>query len=312
MKLNVLISFIFWGQFASAQTSTGLEQYSVNEKNDSELNIERNKTKSSSINQNIKLNNSDKEVLKPAFVSSAKAGCASLEVDFIDVSNGNPTCWYWTFPGGTPNSSTKQNPTIMYSAEGLYKVKLAVANAKANHSISHSDYISIETSPSTAFSSHTLSNTVTFVNYTIGANSYQWDFGDGNASTAANPLHTYTEKGTFVITLTATNACGSDVHQESIEIKTSALQEKNRLASLAVLPNPNNGFFKLELLGEPLDQIEIQVFSITGVKVYERLEDFSAGSVVTDIDLSDLSPGTYLLAIRNGAEKAYRNLTIIE
>ena len=40
--------------------------------------------------------------------------------------------------------------------------------------------------------------------------SWYWDFGDGNFSIAENPTHTYTDNGTYDITLIATNAYGSD------------------------------------------------------------------------------------------------------
>ena len=42
--------------------------------------------------------------------------------------------------------------------------------------------------------------------------SWLWDFGDGNTSTAQNPLYTYTVAGTYSVSLTATNAGGSDTH----------------------------------------------------------------------------------------------------
>jgi glucose/arabinose dehydrogenase/PKD repeat protein/type 1 glutamine amidotransferase len=37
---------------------------------------------------------------------------------------------------------------------------------------------------------------------------YEWDFGDGETSTEVNPVHTYTEAGTYVATLTVTDAAG--------------------------------------------------------------------------------------------------------
>ncbi len=44
-----------------------------------------------------------------------------------------------------------------------------------------------------------------------GPLSYQWDFGDGTPnSTEQNPVHTYTAMGTYDVTLTASNAAGSD------------------------------------------------------------------------------------------------------
>jgi PKD repeat protein len=41
--------------------------------------------------------------------------------------------------------------------------------------------------------------------------SWNWDFGDGTTSTEQNPVHTYTENGTYTVTLQACNALGCDV-----------------------------------------------------------------------------------------------------
>jgi hypothetical protein len=46
-------------------------------------------------------------------------------------------------------------------------------------------------------------NQVTFTTVTTGVTSYQWDFGDGQTSTEANPVHIYPGKGKYVPTLTA-------------------------------------------------------------------------------------------------------------
>lgn len=53
---------------------------------------------------------------------------------------------------------------------------------------------------------------VKFTNTSVRAASFIWDFGDGSApEEAENPLHRYTSQGTFEVTLTAVNDCGSDV-----------------------------------------------------------------------------------------------------
>ncbi|RPI43913.1 MAG: PKD domain-containing protein [Bacteroidetes bacterium] len=52
--------------------------------------------------------------------------------------------------------------------------------------------------------------TVTFENLSTGADSYEWDFGDGNTSTEENPVHTYTDGGDFSVTLKAVNEGGDD------------------------------------------------------------------------------------------------------
>ena len=56
--------------------------------------------------------------------------------------------------------------------------------------------------------------TVTFTDTSLGnATSWNWDFGDGRDenATVQNPVHTYTDVGTYTVTLTETNAYGSDV-----------------------------------------------------------------------------------------------------
>jgi len=53
--------------------------------------------------------------------------------------------------------------------------------------------------------------TVAFNNTSSGATSYAWTFGDGNASTNTNPSSTYTNPGTYSVTLTAFGAGGSNV-----------------------------------------------------------------------------------------------------
>lgn len=49
---------------------------------------------------------------------------------------------------------------------------------------------------------------VSFKNATLDATAYQWDFGDGNTSTEADPTHKYFQSGDYVVTLTATNEKG--------------------------------------------------------------------------------------------------------
>jgi len=51
--------------------------------------------------------------------------------------------------------------------------------------------------------------TVDFANTSLGATGYFWDFGDGQTSTLSEPLHSYSAPGTYSISLTATNDCGS-------------------------------------------------------------------------------------------------------
>ena len=53
--------------------------------------------------------------------------------------------------------------------------------------------------------------TVSFTDQsTNNPTAWSWDFGDGGTSTAQNPTYTYNAAGTYTVTLTASNSCGSD------------------------------------------------------------------------------------------------------
>ena len=72
-----------------------------------------------------------------------------------------------------------------------------------------------------------LPGTITFTNNSSNATSYQWNFGDGNTDTVANPNHTYTTVGTDTVTLIAVSngacATGSDTIKITITIVTPPL-----------------------------------------------------------------------------------------
>ena len=56
-------------------------------------------------------------------------------VQFLDLSQNDPTEWQWTFEGGEPQTSTSKNPLIKYSNEGTFSVKLVVRNINGSDSI---------------------------------------------------------------------------------------------------------------------------------------------------------------------------------
>jgi PKD repeat protein len=62
--------------------------------------------------------------------ANAMTACVGDPILFNDASwKAVATSWSWSFPGGSPATSTTQNPTVTYSAPGWYSVTLTVANA---------------------------------------------------------------------------------------------------------------------------------------------------------------------------------------
>lgn len=78
------------------------------------------------------------------FSSDVNTVCSGSTITFHDLSyNGATSGRIWAFEGGTPSSSTEENPVITYSTTGDYRVKLQVLNAVGTDSIVKDNYIHI-------------------------------------------------------------------------------------------------------------------------------------------------------------------------
>lgn len=68
--------------------------------------------------------------------------CAGSSVTYTEFSyNGIPTTWEWTFPGGSPSSSTDINPVVKYDTPGIYAAQLKVTNTAGVDSFIRYDLI---------------------------------------------------------------------------------------------------------------------------------------------------------------------------
>ncbi len=152
------------------------------------------------------------------FSGSPTSGCAPLDVTFTDNSTGEIDSWYWEFGDG--NTSTEENPTHQYSESGTYTVSLTVTGPNGSDTETKTDYITVSgPSPTADFSGSPTSGpgplTVGFTDLSLNDPTYwSWDFGDGGISEDQNPIHEYGEPGVYTVSLTVTNACGSDIKEK--------------------------------------------------------------------------------------------------
>jgi len=162
------------------------------------------------------------------FTSNVTSGALPLTVNFSDQSTNEPTEWEWNFGDG--NTSTEQNPTHTYSTVGTYNVSLNATNAGGSNSTSVTDYITVAVAPvanfTTDITSGTAPLTVTFTDLsTNGPTAWEWDFGDGTTATSQNPTHTYSDAGTYTVSLNASNVGGSNVTTMTGYITVNAPEE---------------------------------------------------------------------------------------
>jgi len=152
-----------------------------------------------------------------ALNTSVNVGCSPLSVTFNNLSTGSVS-YLWDFGNGS--TSSIDNPTVVYLTSGSYTVKLiATSTAGITDTLTMSNYIEVLQDPSASYSvsqvgSCANNNLVSFNNTSTYSGDYLWDFGDGGSSTLASPTYTYTDGGSYTVTLIASNSVGcSDVKQ---------------------------------------------------------------------------------------------------
>ncbi|HQC11852.1 MAG TPA: PKD domain-containing protein, partial [Methanoregulaceae archaeon] len=147
-----------------------------------------------------------------AFTAEPDSGYAPLTVQFTDNSENNVNAWFWEFGDGA--TSEEQNPTHTFEEVGSYTVELTVWNDCGTDSttapinaICLEPVAQFTADPDSGYAPLTVQFTDSSLNNVI---SWNWNFGDGSTSTQQNPVHTFDEVGTYTVTLTVQNDCGSD------------------------------------------------------------------------------------------------------
>lgn len=143
-------------------------------------------------------------------------GCAPLPVIFPDLQLGPGISYQWNLGNGSTSASPQ--PILTYTA-GTYAVSLTVTTPIGCTSTSPATgLIQAWLPPSASFSASTYSTTadnasIQFTDQSQGSiATWSWLFGDGGTGSGMNPAHTYTDVGTFQVTLYVTdvNGCTSE------------------------------------------------------------------------------------------------------
>ncbi len=171
---------------------------------------------------------------KPVAAFPVTTACAFSTSSFTDNSTfaaGDPiTSWHWDFGDASSTATTTiQNPTHTYSAQNTYSVQLIVNTANCSDTTSQN--ITINIKPTSGFSVAPSNGcptlTVNFTNQSNNADSYVWDFGNGNTSTATNTAQAFTN------TLTT-----NKIYTVSLTAQTLLGCTDNFTQTVTVFPNP--------------------------------------------------------------------------
>lgn len=144
--------------------------------------------------------------------------CAQTEIQFHDETKGEVTDWWWDFGDG---ESTEQNPGHFFLDTGYHTVMLVASNNGCSDTIIKKRYIYIKPPIALIHTNFSCNEPYSreFVDSSVGATSWQWDFGDGTSSTQKNPpLHTFPHTGIFYVRLLVSNGTCTDIRWDTVEV----------------------------------------------------------------------------------------------
>ena len=148
------------------------------------------------------------------FTGTPTNGAAPLLVTFTDASSGTITGRVWSFGDGATSAAT--SPSHTYTNAGTFSVNLTVFGPLGTNTLPRSNYITVTNLPPVAGFTGTPTNgtmplLVSFTDASSGTITGRvWSFGDTGTSTATSPSHTYTNVGTFSVSLTVRGPLGSN------------------------------------------------------------------------------------------------------
>ena len=150
--------------------------------------------------------------------------------------------------------------------------------------------------------------TVTFTNESTAGATYNWSFGDGGSSTLENPSHTYAAAGTYTVTVTVSNGCGSDFYSLVIEVSLS-VEDIALAAAIEVYPNPTSDITVVSMNLTEFSDISLELVNTLGQTVWTALPGALLDGKVT-IDMTTLSAGVYQLNVYTNKAMASKQIVL--
>ncbi|HEY6901477.1 MAG TPA: PKD domain-containing protein, partial [Puia sp.] len=157
---------------------------------------------------------------KPSITPGPTTVCGPQPITFTGggtAGSGTITSWLWDFGDGTTQQTNNTTAQHIYPQSVTLPVSLTATNSYGcTDTVKQSIQVTVLTPATANFQANKrvlclVTDPVQFTNYSTGPAplTYVWDFGDATFSNAQDPGHSYSQKGTYTITLktTAANGC---------------------------------------------------------------------------------------------------------
>jgi|GEM_PF-1290211 len=181
-------------------------------------------------------------------IAADTCGFGQGSASFVPANSGLDYAFEWDGPAAAID------PTALF--QGVYNVTItATGDTYPEACVDTSRVIigGISALPQATFTYEALDLDYQFSGEVIEADTFYWDFGDGNSSIEINPAHTFAQTGTYTVCLIAQNGCGTQQDcQAIVTLKDYSIGGKIETAPNFPASSGINGV-KVSLSGEQVN-----------------------------------------------------------
>ncbi|MFN0033129.1 MAG: M43 family zinc metalloprotease [Flavobacteriales bacterium] len=134
--------------------------------------------------------------------------CKNIQVDFTSTSTNSPTTYSWTFEGGTPATSSAQNPqNITWANAGNYDVTLTATNAYGSHTNTCTNCMTVFAEPTVTLTGTnptcSAGNNGSINNTVAGSAPFSYSWNNGATTQNLSSIGA----GAYTVTVTSAQGC---------------------------------------------------------------------------------------------------------
>ncbi len=226
---------------------------------------------------------------------------------------GTNESYEWSFPGGTPATSTDKDVTVVYSECGAHDVMLVVNRGGQIDTITKTNYINVGTIVNVlAIPNDTTSGSqpITLDATTAGA-TYLWaPGGETTPSITIDPAVVGVGAHIYAVTVNTPDGCSQYIISRIFFYDNVGFAQNKTDLSTLIYPNPNQGSFTLEMNSLTPQNINIEITNTMGMKVYSENGISFSGKLVKSINLNKMSAGVYYMSIRNSGKNIVQKFLV--
>lgn len=245
------------------------------------------------------------------------AVCQGQAISFMDNSNTVMNSMFYTSPStsmidfGDGNSGNLDS-NYVYASGGNYSTELTLTHYgyTANCVDTAGLSVMVIDSSTAAFGfSELIPGTFQFTNASSNANTYEWDFGDGNSSTDENPQHIYAASGDYMVCLVAfdSTGCGLDTLCQQVT-STVGLATANDDNTFNIYPIPAKKYFNVDL-PKGIDEGVVELRDVLGQTV-KRVIFYHNESI--KVNTEELSSGVYFVTVNDHKTNLFKKRILID